>query len=444
MPKKPVASSYLLAMTQKPETRNKKQQTRNPLSSSMQPKQIAIIGGGPAGLMAADVLSPFHHVRVYEKEKAIGQKFLVAGTGGLNITNGLTGETLAAEYTPAGFLKDAICDFDSLALREWMLQLGIPTYEGSSKRVFPEKGITPAEVLKKIRLKLEKQGVEFYPKHAFSGFGESGDLNFKSGRNKITVHADYSVFALGGASWPVTGSTGDWLKYFEKQGIKTLPFQASNCGIHISWPENIIANHAGKPLKNAGVSVNGVYRKGEAIITEYGLEGNVIYPLVPEIRKSLNSGMPVSIILDLKPFNTGEQLLAKVAAKSSARTKNYAELFNLNNIQLSVIKAFTSREVFLSPELFAASLKQIQLPVQALRPIGEAISTVGGIDLEEMNSDFSFKKMPQCFAIGEMLDWDAPTGGFLLQGCFSMGHWVGKKILEMETFSGHIQDISNV
>mgnify|MGYP000866528857 FL=1 len=410
----------------------------------MQPKQIVIIGGGPAGLMAADVLSPFHQVRIYEKEKAPGQKFLVAGSGGLNISNGLKGESLASEYTPSGFLKEAICDFDSSALREWLLQLGIPTYAGTSNRIFPDKGITPAEVLKKIKQKLVNQGVTFYLKHEFSGFGEAKTLNFKSGRNKISVNADYFIFGLGGASWPVTGSTGDWLKYFEMQGIKTLPFQSSNCGIHIHWPENIKANHAGKPLKNVGVSVNGVYRKGEAVITEYGLEGNVIYPLVPEIRKSLNSGMPVNIMLDLKPFNTGEQLAAKVAGKSSARTKNYADIFNLNHTQLSVIKAFTSRETFLSPQLFAGSLKQIQLPVLSLRPIDEAISSVGGIALDEMNTDFSFKKMPGCFAIGEMLDWDAPTGGFLLQGCFSMGHWVGKKILEQEAALGNFPDFDKV
>ena len=410
----------------------------------MKQKKIVIIGGGPAGLMAADVLSSLHQVHVYEKEKAIGQKFRVAGTGGLNITNGLQGESLAAEYYPTEFLKDAICDFDSVALRQWLLQLGIPTFEGTSRRVFPEKGITPADVLLKIRQKLVKQGVEFHTKHAFCGFTAEGSINFKNGRNTITAEADYYIFALGGASWPVTGSTGEWLKYFETRGIETLPFQSSNCGIHIHWPDNLKENHAGKPLKNIGVSVNGVYRKGEAIITEYGLEGNVIYPLVPEIRRMLNTGREAGLVLDLKPFNTEDQLLAKVAGKSSARTKNYAELFNLTNTQLSVIKAFTSREVFLSPELFAASLKQIHLPVHALRPIEEAISTVGGISLDEMNTDFSFKKMPACFAIGEMLDWDAPTGGFLLQGCFSMGHWVGKKILEQEAALGNFPDFDKV
>jgi uncharacterized flavoprotein (TIGR03862 family) len=396
----------------------------------MKRKQIAIIGGGPAGLMAADVLSQFHEVHIYEKEKGVGQKFLVAGKGGFNLTNSLKGNDLAAKYTPEYFLKDAILDFDSDAVREWLLQMGIPTFEGSSGRIFSEKDITPADILNKIKKKLVSQGVEFHLRHSFTGFGENNNMILKSGRTKIEVQADYFIFALGGASWPVTGSTGEWSKIFDKNNIQTLPFQASNCGIHITWPGNIIANHAGKPLKNIAVTVNNIHEKGEALVTDYGLEGNVIYPLVPEIRNKLSVNEPVEIILDLKPFNTEAQLLQKVQGKTSTKTKNYAEIFNLNNIQLSIIKAFTTKETFLSPELFAKSLKQINLPVQSLRPVEEAISTVGGIALNEMNSDFSFKKLPNCFAIGEMLDWDAPTGGFLLQGSFSMGRWAGKKILE--------------
>jgi len=393
-------------------------------------KTIAILGGGPAGLMAADVLSPFHEVHIYEKEKGVGQKFLVAGKGGFNITNGLKGIELSKKYTPEYFLKEAILDFDSDAVREWLLQMGISTFEGSSGRVFPEKGLTPADILNKWKEKLIGQGVEFHLKHAFAGYGENHDLIMKTGRTKITIHADYFVFALGGASWPVTGSSGEWSNIFDKNDISTLPFQASNCGIHINWPDSIKASHAGKPLKNIAVTVNGICNKGEALITEYGLEGNAIYPVVPEIRKTLNSNKLVDIILDLKPFNSEEQLLQKVQGKTSTKTKNYAEIFNLESVQLALLKAFTSKETFLSPELFAKSIKRIILPVQSLRPVEEAISTIGGIDLNEMNSDFSFKKRPNCFAIGEMLDWDAPTGGFLLQGCFSMGHWVGKKILE--------------
>jgi len=404
--------------------------TPRDVNLTMKRKQIAIIGAGPAGMMAADVLSPFHEVHIYEKEKGLGQKFLVAGKGGFNITNGLKGNELAAKYTPEYFLKEALLDFDSTAVREWLLEMGIPTFEGSSGRIFPEKGLTPADILTKLKKKLADQGVEIHLKHAFTGFDEAKNAIMKIGRKNVIIHADYFIFALGGASWPVTGSTGEWKKIFDKNDIKTLAFQSSNCGIHINWPENIKANHAGKPLKNISVSVNDFHQKGEILITEYGLEGNAIYPVVPEIRKALNANEFVQIILDLKPFNTQEQMLQKVQGKTSTKTKSYAEIFNLDSVQLALIKAFTTKETFLSPELFAASLKQIVLPVESLRPVEEAISTIGGIDLNEMNTDFSFKKLPNCYAIGEMLDWDAPTGGFLLQGCFSMGHWVGKKILE--------------
>lgn len=394
----------------------------------MNRKQITIIGGGPAGLMAADMLSPYHDVHIYDKEKNVGQKLLVAGKGGFNITNSALGEELFRKYSPEYFLKDALRDFDPEALRNWLLQMGIPTYEGTSGRIFPETGIKAYDVLNKLTDKLKSQNVQFHLKHEFIGFSPDQNVIVKHDEKEFLLTADYFIFALGGASWPVTGSTGTWRTLFENIGINTLPFEASNCGINIEWPESIKL-HEGKPLKNIAVSINKAHEKGEAMITEYGLEGNAIYPIVPEIRKALAENKPVHILLDLKPFNTTEQLLEKLKGKE-LKTKDYPAIFNLNSVQLAIIKAFTGKAVYLSPVSFTKELKQIALPVKSLRPIEEAISTVGGIAIDEMNPDFSFKKYPNLFAIGEMLNWDAPTGGFLLQASFSMGHRVGKAILE--------------
>jgi uncharacterized flavoprotein (TIGR03862 family) len=397
----------------------------------MRRKKIIIIGGGPAGLMAAEVLSVFHDVHIYDKEKNAGQKLLIAGKGGFNITNSAIGEELYHKYTPEYFLKEALRDFDPSALRQWLFQLGIPTFVGTSGRIFPEKGIKAIDVLKKLIDKLKRQKVQFHFKHEFVRFDKDQNVVVKHNEQEIILSADYIIFALGGASWPATGSAGTWRTLFEDSRINTVPFEASNCGINIGWPENIKLNHAGKPLKNIAVSINLSNEKGEAIITEFGLEGNAIYPIVPEIRKTLSENKPVYILLDFKPFNTTDQLLKKIKNKE-LKTKDYATIFNLNSAQLAIIKAFTSKESFLSPLLFAKELKHISIQVNSLRPIDEAISTVGGIDLDEMNPDFSFRKYPNLFAIGEMLNWDAPTGGFLLQGSFSMGYWVGKSILERE------------
>ena len=389
---------------------------------------IAIFGGGAAGLMAADVLSPHCEVHLYEKGKALGRKFLVAGNGGFNLTNSASGEDLYTRYTLKEFLKPALEAFDSEATRNWLAGLGIPTFVGSSGRVFPEKGIKPIEVLQKIKDRLKANGVQFHFQHEFIGFNADQKPVVNHLGNEITVTAGHYLFALGGASWPVTGSKGDWLEAFALLGLKTLPFQSSNCGINVTWPEDFRKKYAGTPLKNLQVSVGDFSLKGEALITDYGLEGNAIYPIVPKIREALNSGEKAFIRLDFKPQNTPGNLLEKVRGKQ-VQTTNYEQVFKLNKAQLALVKAFTSKENYVDPENFVQQLKELKIPVSSLRPLEEAISTVGGIALEEMNPDYSLKKFPHISIIGEMLDWDAPTGGFLLQGCFSTANFAAQAIL---------------
>jgi uncharacterized flavoprotein (TIGR03862 family) len=397
----------------------------------MERKQIIIVGGGPAGLMAADVLSATCSVRLYDKEKNVGQKFLVAGKGGFNLTNGLQGDALLGKYSPAGFMDKALLASDTVAVRQWLSAMGVPTYTGSSGRVFPEKDIRPIDVLNKIKEKLTRQGVEIYTGHAFVGFDDRRNITFRHGEREMVLSADYILFALGGASWPVTGSNGVWKAAFETMGIGTVAFQSSNCGVNIRWPDALAQNHAGKPLKNIRLFTHDKEELGEAIITHYGMEGNAVYPVVPSLRATLRNHGEATLCIDFKLGNTVEQLLQKINGRD-VKASDYGEIFHLTTAQLAIIKAFTTKNDYLSPTEFVRKLKNLSVPVDSLRPLEEAISSVGGVRVEEMEDDFSLKKYPWIYAFGEMVDWDAPTGGFLLQGCFSMGHFVASSIIKRE------------
>lgn len=392
-------------------------------------KKIAIFGGGPAALMLAGVVANTHEVVIYEQQKTVGRKFLVAGKGGFNLTHDLSTEALVEHYTPIAYFKTIFQHFDVSATKQWFADLNIPTFVGTSGRVFPEKGIKPIEVLKNWTKALTDQQVELQTEHAFIGFNKEAQPIVKHQEKEKVVEADAYVFALGGASWSVTGSDGHWVNAFHLLGLKINDFQASNCGLNCPWPKQIVDYHSGKPLKNIAIHCNGQTVKGEALITDYGLEGNAIYPIVPEVRQQLAASSTAEITIDFKPKNTLPQLLAKQSAKNM-KSKDYAEVFNLNKAELAILKAFSSKASFQDPSLFIQKIKRLPIPVESLRPIEEAISTIGGIDLTELNEDFSLKKYPKIYAIGEMLDWDAPTGGFLLQACFSMGHFVGRKIKE--------------
>jgi uncharacterized flavoprotein (TIGR03862 family) len=393
-------------------------------------KKIVIIGGGAAGLLAADFLSATCTVHLYEKGKTVGRKFLVAGKGGFNLTNAATGADLAGKYRPADWLDAALAAFDTTATRQWLAALGIPTFVGTSGRVFPEKGIKPVQVLQKIKDRLKQQGVRFHFQHEFTGFDSDHLPVVRQGQTEVSLRADYYLFALGGASWPVTGANSHWLAAFARLGIRTVPFQSSNCGVEVPWPAAFAAAYAGTPLKNIVVTASDGSQKGEAMITDYGLEGNAIYPLAPALRQALAHESAPCLRIDFKPLNTPQQLLDKIRRQNNLRPKNYAHAFNLTKAQLALIKAYTTKEQYQDPALFIRELKALRVPVAALRPLAEAISTVGGIPREEVSPDFSLKAFPQIVVVGEMLDWDAPTGGFLLQGCFSTAHYAAWAILE--------------
>jgi hypothetical protein len=390
-------------------------------------KKIVLIGGGSSSLLCAYFLSEKYDVDIYEKGAAIGKKYLVAGKGGFNLSHASSGKEMIQKYTPNGFLDQAITAFPPDTLRKWYAELGIPTFVGSSHRIFPEKGITPATVLRTIKTALVKKGVKIHTHHAFVGFSENHLPLLQNSKETTEIQADHFIFSLGGSSWSVTGSDGSWLTHFRKIGIQTTPFQAANCGLNITWPDEFRKFHSGKPLKNIAVRFTEKIQKGEALITEYGLEGNAIYPLASAIGRNLTDTHPSSIELDLKPMLTEEQVISKI---QHSQPGNFAKKLQLPSVVIALMKMVSSPGELLQLEQFAHYLKNLPLPVTSLRPIEEAISTTGGIATTELHPDFSLKKHPHLSCIGEMVDWDAPTGGYLLHACFSMAFWKAKNLLK--------------
>jgi uncharacterized flavoprotein (TIGR03862 family) len=382
-------------------------------------KQISIIGGGLSAFLLAAFLDPEKFtITIYEKNKTAGRKFLVAGKGGFNLTHSEPIEQLIKRYTADNFLKNSLHKFTNTDFRNWLAKIGIPTYIGSSKRVYPTAGIKPIEVLNAILKNLKEKGVRIMYNQTFSDW----DDNKNPIINTKTIQTDYTVFCLGGGSWKITGSDGTWLDTFSKKGIETKPFQASNCGYQIDWKSDFIQKHEGTPLKNITISCDGIVQKGEAVITTFGLEGNAIYGLSPQIRKQLNLKSKATIFIDFKPSITLENILSKIKASNSKNTTQILKnALKLTNAQIDLLKINLSKESYLNPKSLSENIKRFPLEIINTATIDEAISTIGGIALNEISENFELKKIFNQYCIGEMLDWDAPTGGYLLQACASMG-----------------------
>lgn len=383
-------------------------------------KTVSIIGGGPAALILAALLDcEKFKVTVYEKNKTLGRKFLVAGKGGFNLTHSEPIAELIARYTPPHFLEKALLDFDNEDFRKWIDSIGIPTYVGSSKRVYPESGIKPITVLNAILAVLDKQGVVIQYQHTWTGWKNNATLIF-NGDN--AVKSDYTIFAMGGGSWKVTGSDGSWLDLFERESIPVAPFQSSNCAYRVDWPEDFIMEHEGSPLKNIAISCLNKKQKGEVVITRFGLEGNAIYALSPQIREELERLQKATIFLDMKPTLRYEDLLDKIRKSTFKKTSETLQKeVKLSSAQIGLLKKYLSKETYLNPELLAKNIKKLSIEITGSALLNDAISTTGGIQLIAVDENFQLKDKKNNYCIGEMLDWDAPTGGYLLQACFSMG-----------------------
>jgi uncharacterized flavoprotein (TIGR03862 family) len=380
-------------------------------------KVVSIIGGGPAAmLLAAHLNTNLFDVTIYEKNKALGRKFLVAGKGGFNLTHSENLPEFIARYTPTDFLKEAITSFSNNDLRTWLNGLNLPTFVGSSKRIYPKEGIKPIEVLNAILDLIHQKDIQIKTQQNWLGWNNQEELIFESG---LALTSDITIFSVGGGSWKKTGSAGEWTTYFENKNIETVPFEASNCAFKIDWNSDFLAKNEGKPLKNIEIHCKKHSKKGETIFTTFGIEGGAIYALSPQIREQLQQKNKATITIDLKPSLNLEEIIDKL--HPGKITQQLSNTIKLEQPKIDLLKSYLTKEEFIDLKILAQFIKNFPLEISGVSPVDEAISTVGGIALSEVDQNFELLKMPNNFTIGEMLNYDAPTGGYLLQSCFSMG-----------------------
>ena len=377
--------------------------------------QIAVIGGGPAGLMAAEVLSARGaSVTIYERMPSVGRKFLMAGRGGLNLTHAEDFERFVARYgTRAAVLRPMLERFPAPALIAWAEGLGQETFVGSSGRVFP-RSMKASPLLRAWLARLNAQGVAFRTRHDWHGWNDEGALRFHTMGGDIAASHAATVLALGGASWPRLGADGGWTKYLGD----IAPLRPANCGFTIGWSDIFRTRFAGRPLKNVALHFAGQSARGDCMVTDYGLEGGAIYALSAPIRDAIAANGPVTLTVDLRPDMSQDEIprrLAKVRGRPSLANHLRKAL------AFSALETNLLREAFGGHGDLAASVKAVTLTLTAAQPLARAISTAGGVRFGALNAELMLKARPGTFLAGEMLDWEAPTGGYLLSACFSSG-----------------------
>lgn len=395
---------------------------------------VAIIGGGPAGLMAAEVARRAGvEVDLFDAKASVGRKFLIAGRGGLNLTHGDPRPRFDQRYSRGrAEVAHWLDAFDGAQLRAWALDLGVDTFVGTSGRVFPND-MKAAPLLRAWVARLKQEGVRLHMRQRWAGFDADGQAVIDGPEGRRALVARSVVLALGGGSWPQLGSDGAWLPWLAARGVPTRPLEASNCGFDVAWSEFLRAKFAGAPLKPVVAhwrDGDGRERQlqGECVISAHGLEGSLLYAIGPDLRAAWRRDGHASLALDLAPGLPLDRIHDALAKPREGRS--LSEVLR-RRLKLDGAKAALLREVLspvdlAAPSRLAPAIKRLPLRLGAPRPIPEAISTAGGLALEAVHPDLGLKALPGWYACGEMLDWDAPTGGYLLTACFASGVVAGR------------------
>ena len=385
--------------------------------------RIAIIGGGPAGLHAAEVAAAGGaSVTLFDAKPSVGRKFLVAGRGGLNLTHAEPRELFSKNYSgpsqPPAMWPSLLADFDADALRAWASGLGVETFAATSGRVYPRE-LKAAPLLRRWVHRLREAGVHFSLRHRWTGLraGASWGIDFQVDGESRAYEADAVILALGGGSWPDTGSDGAWTAVLERLGVAVAPLTAANCGWEFPWVPAVLAAAEGAPLKNITARAGETVAAGELLVTSYGLEGGIIYQLGPALRAMKDP----ELVIDFKPSHTVAQLVVKLGTARNNFLAEARSRWRLSDAAFAILGNLPGQASFTSAESLATVTKHCALRLSRARPIAEAISSAGGVRWSELDAGLMVRRLPGIFVAGEMIDWDAPTGGYLMQGCFATG-----------------------
>ncbi len=399
------------------------------------PRTAVVVGGGPAGLMAAEVLlAGGVRVELYEAMPSVGRKFLLAGRGGLNLTHAEPHAAFERRYgARSDVLAPLLAAFPPQALRAWVHALGIETFVGTSQRVFPV-GMKAAPLLRAWLRRLREAGLQLHVRHRWTGWDDAGLLRFESPDGAHVVAADALVLALGGASWPRFGSDGRWVPWLAGAGAEVAPLVPANCGFDVGWSEHLRTRFAGAPVKSVSAWCDGAAapQRGEFVVTEHGVEGSLVYALSAVLRDRIAADGQAVLHLDLAPDRSLDSLaeaLGRPAGGKSLANQLRARA-GIDGIKAALLRECTSRAVLDDGARIAAAIKDLPVTLRAPRPIAEAISTAGGVRFESLDPALMLGARPGVFCAGEMLDWEAPTGGYLLTACLATGRRAGEGALD--------------